>query len=110
MVTLRKENALQFIQGVRSPILMHLFASTEALTAGIFDLRPSFHGENEEHPGDEVLFALEGTMHVYLPETFDWFELHSFDCLYIPAGVPHRYCNSTASVAKAAFCIAPKYR
>lgn len=110
MVTLRRDTALHYIHGETKPILMRLYASTEALTAGAFELRPSLIGEPEIHRGDEVLFALEGVVHVYLPKTFDWFELHPFDCLYIPEGTPHQYCNTGAAIAKAAFCVTPLYR
>jgi T5SS/PEP-CTERM-associated repeat protein len=110
MVKLSKEHALHFIHGESNPVLMNLYASTEALTAGTFELRPSVMAEVEQHRGDEVLFALEGCLHVYLPETYDWFELHPLDCLYLPEGTPHRYCNNGATMAKAAFCVAPLYR
>jgi mannose-6-phosphate isomerase-like protein (cupin superfamily) len=110
MVTLREESSLHFIHGYTSPILMTLYASTQALTAGTFELRPSTMGEAEVHPGDEVLFALEGCIHVYLPDSFDWFELHPLDCLYLPEGTRHSYSNTGASVAKAAFCVVPQYQ
>ncbi len=110
MVTLTKETALHFIHGESNPVLMSLYASTEVLTAGTFEIRPSVMTEVEQHPGDEVLFALEGCLHVYLPETFDWFELHPLDCLYLPEGTPHQYRNNGSVMAKAAFCVAPKYR
>ncbi|MBA3519597.1 MAG: cupin domain-containing protein [Rhizobiales bacterium] len=110
MVTLRKETALHFVHGDVNPVLMTLYASTEALTAGTFEIRPSVMAEVEVHPGDEVLFALEGSVHVYLPETYDWFELHPLDCLFLPEGTPHRYCNNGATMAKAAFCVTPRYR
>ena len=110
MVTLGRETALRFILGEKDPVLMNIYASTEALTAGTFSIRPSVMAEAERHPGDEVLFALEGCLHVYLPESYDLFELHPLDCLYIPEGRPHRYCNNSATVAKAAFCVSPRYR
>jgi mannose-6-phosphate isomerase-like protein (cupin superfamily) len=110
MVTLGRETALRFILGEKDPVLMNIYASTEALTAGTFSISPSVMAEAERHPGDEVLFALEGCLHVYLPESYDLFELHPLDCLYIPEGRPHRYCNYSATVAKAAFCVSPRYR
>lgn len=110
MVTLRKESALQFIHGEKDPVLMLLYASTDALTGGTFEIRPSVMAEVEIHPGDEVFFALEGCIHVYLPDSFEWFELHPLDCLYLPEGTAHRYCNTTGSMAKGAFCVAPRYR
>jgi mannose-6-phosphate isomerase-like protein (cupin superfamily) len=110
VVALRRSTSLQWIHGDASPILMNIYVSSEALTGGTFEVRPSVMGEAETHPGDEVLFALEGELHVYLPETFEWFDLKPLDCLYIPEGTPHRYSNTGSGIAKAAFCVAPGYR
>lgn len=110
MVTVSEATSLRFIQGEKTPVLVNIFASTEALTGGTFKLRPAAMSDVETHPGDEVLFVLEGSMHVFLPDSFDWFELHPLDCLYLPEGTAHRYCNNGSVPAKAAFCVAPRYR
>jgi mannose-6-phosphate isomerase-like protein (cupin superfamily) len=110
MVTLRNETALHFVHGSKSPLLVNILASTEALTGGTFQLRPSTMADPEQHAGDEVLYALEGCLHVYLPDTFDWFELQPLDCLFLPEGTRHQYCNNGSKIAKGAFCIAPYYR
>lgn len=110
MVTVNRSTALHFIHGTEEPVLMTLYVSTEALTGGTFELRPSVMSDVEQHPGDEVLYGLEGRLNVYLPESFEWFELNSLDCLYLPEGTPHRYCNRGAVPAKGAFCVTPRYR
>ncbi|MBX6323270.1 MAG: cupin domain-containing protein [Rhodospirillaceae bacterium] len=110
VVTLRREAALHFIHGKAQPILMNLYVSTKELTAGTFDLQPATMGEPETHAGDEVVFALDGRLHVYVPDSFDWFELNPLDCLYLPQGTRHCYCNTGAVVARAAFCVVPRYR
>lgn len=110
MVTLSESTALHFVLGEKNPVRMNLFASTEALTAGTFSVRPAVMSEAERHAGDEVLFVTEGCLHVYLPDSYDWFEMHPLDCLYLPEGTAHRYCNNGAVTAKAAFCVAPAYR
>ena len=110
VVALRRADALSFIHGEKTPVRMDIFASSANLTAGVFDLRPSIMSEPEVHGGDETLFALAGCVHVYLPDSYDWFELHPLDCLYLPEGTRHQYANSGSSVATAAFCVAPNYR
>lgn len=109
VTTLRRADALPFILGEATPVRMDIFASSANLTAGVFDLRPSIMSDAESHGGDETLFALEGSVHVYLPDTYDWFELHPLDCLYLPEGTRHQYANNGTTVAKAAFCVTPNY-
>jgi mannose-6-phosphate isomerase-like protein (cupin superfamily) len=110
MVTLRTDTALHFIHGRKTPVLMNILASTEALTGGDFNLLPATMAEPEQHAGDEVFYALEGCLHVYLPDSFQWFELQPLDCLFMPEGTRHQYCNNGSKPAKGAFCVAPRYR
>jgi mannose-6-phosphate isomerase-like protein (cupin superfamily) len=110
VTALRRSDALSIIHGEKMPIRMDIFASSSNLTAGVFDLRPSIMSDPEVHGGDETLFALEGSIHVYLPDTYDWFELHHLDCLYLPEGTRHQYANNGSHLARAAFCVAPNYR
>jgi mannose-6-phosphate isomerase-like protein (cupin superfamily) len=110
VVTVRPADALHLIHGAASPYLVEILASSDALTFGTFSLRPALLTEPESHPGDEVVFALEGGLHIHLPESHDWFELEPLDCAFIPGGTRHRYCNHGAATNRAAFCVAPKYR
>ena len=61
-----------------------LFVSTKEMTAGTVDLIPAARSENRVHPSDKVIFVTAGKLHVYLPETYDWFELDEWDLLYLP--------------------------
>lgn len=110
VTTLRRADALPFILGEQAPVRMDIFVSSLNLTAGVFDLRPSIMSDPETHGGDETLFALEGAVHVYLPDSYDWFELHPLDCLYLPEGTRHQYANTGSALARAAFCVTPHYR
>ena len=110
VMTLRQSDALSIIHGDKTPVRMDIFASSVNLTAGTFDLRPSIMSDPEVHGGDETLFVLEGSVHVYLPDTYDWFELHPLDCLYLPEGTRHQYANNGSAVARGAFCVTPNYR
>jgi mannose-6-phosphate isomerase-like protein (cupin superfamily) len=110
VTTLRQTDALSLIHGEANPVRMDIFASSSNLTAGTFGLRPSIMSDPEVHGGDETLFALEGCVHVYLPDSYDWFELHPLDCLYLPEGTRHQYANTGSALARGAFCVAPGYR
>jgi mannose-6-phosphate isomerase-like protein (cupin superfamily) len=110
VTAIKRADALSIVYGEKNPVRFDIFASSNNLTAGDFDLRPSTMSDPEMHGGEEVLFVLKESLHVYLPDSFQWFELGPLDCLYIPKGVRHQYANTGAQVAKAAFCIAPAFR
>lgn len=104
------DTALHFVHGSRRPLLVSILSSSSQLTAGTFSLAGGTRSEPEEHPGDEVVYAVAGRLHVHLPECGDWFELNPLDCLYIPGGVPHEYWSYGTSAVTAVFCVAPGYR
>ena len=84
MITARRQDALHFVHGETNPIMESLFVSTKELTAGTVDLMAGARSENRSHPGEKVIFVTEGKLHVYLPESYDWFELDAWDVLYLP--------------------------
>ncbi|MFA4964613.1 MAG: cupin domain-containing protein [Thermoleophilia bacterium] len=109
LVTVSERDALRVIHGQQRPLLVSILASSDVLTAGTFTLRPGFMSEPEEHPGDEVVFALDGCLHVFVPATQLWFELQPMDCLFIPEGHAHQYCAYGAQPCRVAFCVTPLY-
>ena len=109
-VTVDGEAALHFVQGSRKPLLVSVLSSSSQLTAGRFRLAAGTHSEPEKHPGDEVVYALSGRLHVHLPERGVWFELNRLDCLYLPEGTVHEYWSYGADSVTAVFCVAPSYR
>ncbi|MGH6926714.1 MAG: cupin domain-containing protein, partial [Dongiaceae bacterium] len=67
--------------------------------------------EQVSHPGDKVLYSLEGRMNVYLPdETPNWWELNPGDAGFIPAGCRHAFFNTSDRPARFLFSVAPTYR
>src|SRR5262249_47887611 len=110
MVTLGKRDALHFIIGGKTPVIASLFISTDVVTAGVIELRPGAKAEPEVHPGDEVLYVTAGRLHVYLPESHDWFEAHPRDSIFLPEGAPHQYWNYGEKRTSFVFCVAPRYR
>jgi mannose-6-phosphate isomerase-like protein (cupin superfamily) len=110
MITIGRKDCLHLIWGDEKPTLVSLFISTPVITGGVIDLRPGHMAESEAHPGDEVLFATRGRLNVYLPESYDWFELHPKDCLLLPEGVKHQYANFSDEPAQLVFAVAPAYR
>jgi quercetin dioxygenase-like cupin family protein len=110
MVTLRPADCLYMISGTETPILVSLFISTEEITVGTIDLLPGKMSDAETHPGDEALLVRRGRLNVHLPETYDWFESHPLDSMFIPEGVSHQYCNMTDEPVEFFFTVAPRYR
>lgn len=110
LMTVGPSDALHFVHGERTPLLVSILSSSSHLTAGTFELREATMSEPEQHPGDEVVYALSGRLHVHLPESGDWFELQPLDCLFLPEGTTHQYWSYGAQASRAAFCVAPRYR
>lgn len=109
VITVRKSDALHFIQGSEHPVLESLFISTKEMTAGTVDLAAGTHSDDRSHPGHKVIFVTAGKLHVYLPESFDWFELDAWDLLYLPPGTVHQYWNYTETPLSFAFMVVPRY-
>jgi quercetin dioxygenase-like cupin family protein len=110
ITTVRESESLRLVQGTKRPIIVSILCSTSELTAGTFSVAPGSRTEAEQHPGDEVVYALSGRLHVRLPESGAWFELNPLDVAYIPAATAHEYWSYGTERAKAVFCVAPSYR
>jgi quercetin dioxygenase-like cupin family protein len=109
MITATRQGALHFVHGETHPVMESLFVSTKELTAGTVDLMAGARSDNRSHPSDKVIFVTSGKLHVYLPDTYDWFELDEWDLLYLPPGVAHQYWNYTDKPLSFAFMVVPKY-
>jgi len=110
LVTIRREDRLHFIAGNKTPTLVSLLVSTDLITAGCIELGINKMADSETHPGDEALVVIRGRLNVYLPETYDWFEVQPKDSLFIPEGTPHQYCNMSDEPVEFFFVVAPRYR
>jgi quercetin dioxygenase-like cupin family protein len=110
IVTVSERDSLRLVQGTERPRLVSILSSGEQLTAGTFTLRGGTKTEPEEHPGDEVVYAVSGQLHVHLPESGDWLELDPLDCAFIPEGTAHEYWSYGSASTKAVFCVAPGYQ
>ena len=109
VVTVSEAEALHFVHGEKHPVRESVFVSSSELTAGTVNLIAGAMSEDRIHPGHKVIFNLAGQLHVYLPASYDWFELNKWDVLYIPADTPHQYWNYTADLVKFAFMVVPSY-
>ncbi|RIK42254.1 MAG: hypothetical protein DCC55_09420 [Chloroflexi bacterium] len=101
----------QLVEGEPQEVLVGLLVATEHLTVGKIFLLPGQHTEVQRHGGDESLYLLEGTAHIFCPEKEgqQWFELNPQDGFYLPAGAPHQYYNITDRPATLIFGVAPRY-
>ena len=110
MVTIRREDCLHTIHGDEHPVRVDLFISTDEITGGMIDLLPGVMSDPDVHPGDEAIFVTSGRLNVYLPDSFDWYELHPKDSLFIPEGIRHQYNNMSDTPVQLFFTVAPRYR
>ena len=92
-------------------VLEGVYASTEHLTAGLLELNPGEISTSHTHGGDEVVYALEGVLHVraFGEEGNSVFELNPDDAAYIPKGVAHEYRSYGSAPVRALFGVAPSY-
>lgn len=110
LLVVRREDCLRLIAGSKTPTLVSLFVSTDLMTAGVIELGVGKMADAESHPGDEALVCTRGRLNVYLPASYDWFELHPKDSLFLPEGALHQYCNMSDQPAEFFFTVAPRYR
>ena len=107
VVRLTLQDVLNAVHGTRNPVLQRYFVVTSMLAAGLVDLLPSQRSDNFEEDQEKVIFVLAGRVNVYLPETFDWFELFERDVLYLPANTVHQVWNYSSERASFAFKMVP---
>jgi gentisate 1,2-dioxygenase len=110
LLAIPRADCLHFIAGTKTPILVSLFVSTDQITAGYIELGIDKMSDSESHLGDEALVVIRGRLNVYLPETYDWFEVQPKDSLFIPEGVQHQYYNMSDQPVEFFFAVAPRYR
>lgn len=107
----RANDLLYEIVGENRPLRVGLICSTSMLTVGVIDLYVGQESELMSHPGDKVLYCLEGRANVFLPEESpNWWELTPGDSAFIPGGTKHAFFNTSDATAKVTFGVAPQYR
>jgi quercetin dioxygenase-like cupin family protein len=107
----RANDLLYEIVGENRPLRVGLICSTNMLTVGVIDLYVGQESELMSHPGDKVLYCLEGRANVFLPEESpNWWELTPGDSAFIPGGTKHAFFNTSDATAKVTFGVAPQYR
>jgi quercetin dioxygenase-like cupin family protein len=92
-------------------VLEGLYCSTEHLTAGVLELNPGEASQSHSHAGDEIVYALEGVLHVraFGEQGISVFELNPHDAAYIPHGIAHEYRSYGTAPVRAVFGVAPAY-
>jgi len=99
------------IVGEQRPMRVGLVCSTEMLTVGIVDLYAGQESEIISHPGDKVIYCLNGRVNVFLPDgTPNWWELRPGDAGFILGDTKHAFFNTSDDMAKFTFGVAPNYR
>ena len=77
----------------------------------MLELNPGEISASHAHAGDEVVYALEGVLHVraFGADGTRVFELNPHDAAYIPQGVAHEYRSYGTAPVRALFGVAPSY-
>ena len=108
MTVVTDDKALRVIHGKEHRIPITFYVSNDLIHLGKIAVPPHVFSEPESHKGDELVYALEGTLIVYLPETVQSFEVREGEAFFVPEDVKHEYHNFTDKVIKAIFIIAPQ--
>jgi quercetin dioxygenase-like cupin family protein len=106
----RPEDYLHELVGREKPIRVGLVCSTDLLTTGVVELYPGQASEPLAHPGDKVVFVLEGMLNVRVWPTEEWWELHAGDTCFVPEACSHSFQNCMDQRVKLMFGVAPRYR
>jgi mannose-6-phosphate isomerase-like protein (cupin superfamily) len=108
MTVVTDDKALRVIHGKEHRIPITFYVSNDLIHLGKIAVPPHVFSEPESHKGDELVYALEGTLIIYLPKTIQSFEVREGEAFFVPEGVEHEYHNFTDKVIKAIFIIAPQ--
>ena len=93
-------------------ILVGIWLSTPALTAGRIELLPGQSSGVRAHGGELAVFVERGRLNVLLPQAEPaarWLELQTEDAFFAPGGTPHRYFNMIDEPVDFLFGVAPQY-
>ena len=92
-------------------VLVGLHLVTPELSAGVLEVNPGEASAVHAHGGDEVVFSLDGGLHVraWDGDAVHVFELGPEDAAYIPAGSTHEYRNYGGRLARALIGVAPSF-
>lgn len=99
------------VVGTTRPMRVAIGVSTAMLTTCLADLHPGQQSEAVSHPGDKVLYVLEGQLNIHLPDhEGEWWELVEGDTAFIPGGCRHVFFNTSDCRTELLFSVAPDYR
>jgi len=90
---------LALSEGVELQILVSAEQGAKDLTTCLASFQPGTQLPMHTHPTGEAITLIEGTAEVLVENRS--YQLNAFDCMWVPAGIPHGVRNSSS--AKAVF-------
>jgi len=97
---MNETNCLTTVFGQKHPMRLRFFVSNDLLHVGEFYLPAGGVGsrvsEVDEHGGDKAIYAVQGPIVVFLPDTQETFRIQEGDVLYLPAHTKHQFINYNA--------------
>jgi mannose-6-phosphate isomerase-like protein (cupin superfamily) len=93
-------------------VLAGTVRSSANLTVSRLEIGAGEAAAIHSHAGEEVLFALDGRLHVraWLDGEASVFELEANDACFLPRGCSHEYRNYGSRLVRAMEAVAPSYR
>jgi mannose-6-phosphate isomerase-like protein (cupin superfamily) len=86
-----------------------LYASTDKLTVGTFQLSPGATFDPPDvHAGDEVYYILDGLLTQQNTELGEFVQVKKGESLYMPKGAYHKSYNFEQGITRMLFVLAPK--
>lgn len=109
---IKGDKIISYIAPVDKPYqsdLNLLFASTNNLTLGVFQLAPgSSYDPADIHEGDETYYVLQGILTVQNTTTGEFIQVRKGEGLFMPTYAYHKGYNFEEEELKVLFAIAPK--
>lgn len=110
---LTEENSIKIISGLKTPVLLSVWASNDVLQFGTIKVLSGGPGpqqtEFDTHEGDAVFYVKNGTMTFYLPDRVETYDVEQGDFMFIPKGERYKIINYYGHTAEAVFMVAPNF-
>ena len=117
MARVGEGDLLHLIHGKDYHVLVSLLASNQYLSAGFITLPTKGFSEPETHAGDEVVYAMDGSVMIQVLEGEDTtgksvshvsHEVQQGQKFLIPEGIRHQYFNFNDRAIRPYFAVAPR--
>ena len=112
LYAVKREAVLHTIHGAEHPVLINFFISTDYGHVAEMILPSGGHGPRASDPishgSDSMIYGLEGTITIFIPDEKDTFVINKDEAVFIPANTKYQVINYGSSVIKGLLTVGPK--